>query len=302
MAPAIKQKLETQGPAPIHPLMECAISKDVDLTPVLPCTTAESSEHGWTEIWRDATTRQPASMAVYPFFLHRVFAGLVPPFSSFFTAIMKHSGIHALHLQPNSILLLSVFAFYCEAFVGVRPSVALFHHFFSLRLHDSTRFVVMRLLLSGQGRQSSPKGWEEGGKLQALLGPHEPQRCQPSAECAEGAAKEDFCVQLNEALRPLGRAHPGALLPQHQHQEFHRDDKLRLRSEDLPTEELNTVVATLLGGDPGDLPEALVPLYRLDDRADLIAALLVFDERGLFTAEGSGLVEVSSHDTFGGQD
>ena len=26
-----------------------------------------------------------------------------------------------------------VFGFYCEAFVGVRPSVALFRHFFSLR-------------------------------------------------------------------------------------------------------------------------------------------------------------------------
>ncbi|KAE8787649.1 hypothetical protein D1007_38473 [Hordeum vulgare] len=58
------------------------------------------------------------------------------------------------------------------------------------------------------------------------------------------------------------------------------DDKLRLRSPNLPTEELNRVVATLLGGDPGDLPEALVPLYRLNDRANLICVLRVFDERG----------------------
>ncbi|KAE8766693.1 hypothetical protein D1007_62050 [Hordeum vulgare] len=80
------------------------------------------------------------------------------------------------------------------------------------------------------------------------------------------------------------------------------DDKLRLRSEDLPTEELNKVMATLLGGDPGDLPEALGPLYRLDDRTDLIATLPVFDERGLFPVEGSGPVEVSSDDTLGGED
>ena len=61
----------------------------------------------------------------YPFFLHSIFAGLVPPFSSFFYAILNHYGLHALHLHPNSILLLSIFTFYCEAFVGVMPSVAL---------------------------------------------------------------------------------------------------------------------------------------------------------------------------------
>ncbi|KAE8794611.1 hypothetical protein D1007_30652 [Hordeum vulgare] len=45
------------------------------------------------------------------------------------------------------------------------------------------------------------------------------------------------------------------------------DDKLRLRYEDIPTQEMNWVVATLLGGDSSDLPEAPGPLYRLNDRA-----------------------------------
>ncbi|KAE8798120.1 hypothetical protein D1007_26589 [Hordeum vulgare] len=80
------------------------------------------------------------------------------------------------------------------------------------------------------------------------------------------------------------------------------DDELRLRSQDLSTEELNRVMAILLGGDPGDLPEALGPLYRLDNRADLIVALPVFDERGIFLAEGSGPVEVSSDRTSGKED
>ena len=44
-----------------------------------------------------------------------------------------------MHLQPNSILLLSIFAFYCEAFVGVTPSIVLLRHFFSLWIHDSTQ-------------------------------------------------------------------------------------------------------------------------------------------------------------------
>ncbi|KAE8771749.1 hypothetical protein D1007_56331 [Hordeum vulgare] len=61
-------------------------------------------------------------------------------------------------------------------------------------------------------------------------------------------------------------------------------------------------MATLLGGDPSDLPEALGPLYHLDDRANLIAMLPIFDERGLFPTEGSGPVEVSSDDTFGWED
>ncbi|KAE8770314.1 hypothetical protein D1007_57957 [Hordeum vulgare] len=112
MAPAGKQKLETHGPTPAPPLPECALYKDGNLTPMLRWTAADSSEHGRTVIWPGATAKRPASKVVYPIFLHSVFVGLVRPFSSFFTAILNHYGIQALHLQPNSILLLSVFAFY----------------------------------------------------------------------------------------------------------------------------------------------------------------------------------------------
>ncbi|KAE8767188.1 hypothetical protein D1007_61493 [Hordeum vulgare] len=139
MAPAGKQKSEAQGSASAPPLLGCALSKDEDLIPVLPWMTNESKEHGRTLIWGDASAKRPSSKAVYPFFLHSIFAGLIPPFSAFFTAIPNHYGIHALHLQANSILILSVFAFYCEAFVGVQPSVALFRHFFSLRIHDGAQ-------------------------------------------------------------------------------------------------------------------------------------------------------------------
>ncbi|KAE8799767.1 hypothetical protein D1007_24862 [Hordeum vulgare] len=77
------------------------------------------------------------------------------------------------------------------------------------------------------------------------------------------------------------------------------DDELQLRSQDLASEDLSRVVAILLGGDPRDLPEALGPLYRRDDRADLVAAMRVFNERGLLPSEGSGPVEVSTGDTSG---
>ena len=39
---------------------------------------------------------------------------------------------HLVHLTPNAILTLALFAHACEAFVGVRPSVTLLCHFFSL--------------------------------------------------------------------------------------------------------------------------------------------------------------------------
>ncbi|KAE8766884.1 hypothetical protein D1007_61825 [Hordeum vulgare] len=150
MASAGKLKPRTQGPAPAPPLLECAISKDVDLTPMLPWTVAESSEHGQTLIWPGATTKRPTSKAVYPFFHHSIFVGLVSPFSSFFTAILNHYGIQALHLQPNSILLLSIFALSREAFVGVRPSVALFRHFFKLRLNDGDHLSACISFIAAQ--------------------------------------------------------------------------------------------------------------------------------------------------------
>ncbi|KAI5000736.1 hypothetical protein ZWY2020_010695 [Hordeum vulgare] len=107
MEPSGKQKPQMQGPAPATPLLRCSLSKDVALTPVLPWTASESNEHGRTLIWPGAIAKRPASKAIYPFFLHSVFARLVSPFSSFLTAILNHYGIQALHLQANSILLLS---------------------------------------------------------------------------------------------------------------------------------------------------------------------------------------------------
>ncbi|KAE8791861.1 hypothetical protein D1007_33644 [Hordeum vulgare] len=99
MVPSGKQKRETQGPAPAPPLVECALSKDVDLAPVLPWTTDESSEHGRTLIWTGAIEKRPASKA---------------------------------------------------AFIGVRPSIALFCHFFSLRLHDGAHLSACVSFVAAQ--------------------------------------------------------------------------------------------------------------------------------------------------------
>ena len=72
-----------------------------------------------------------------PVHIHSLLAGLIPPFSPFFNAVMSHYQIHLLHLDPRSVILLAVFAFLYEAIVGITPSVALFRHFFLLRLVDA---------------------------------------------------------------------------------------------------------------------------------------------------------------------
>ena len=51
--------------------------------------------------------------------------------------MLSHYQVHVLHLDPQSIILLTVFAFVCEAMVGIAPSVALFHHFLLLWLVDA---------------------------------------------------------------------------------------------------------------------------------------------------------------------
>src|SRR3954466_12354583 len=70
----------------------------------------------------------------YPLFISSITAGLVPPFSEVFLAVLRHYDLQALHLHPNSILLLAIFAYNCEAHVGVQPSVALLHQYFYLRV------------------------------------------------------------------------------------------------------------------------------------------------------------------------
>ncbi|KAE8788272.1 hypothetical protein D1007_37668 [Hordeum vulgare] len=91
--------------------MPSRISKAEDLGPVLLFMDADTNAWGVTAIWTGSAVPSSLVRTAYPFFLHSIYAGLVPPFSDFFHAI---------------------FAFYCEAFVGMRPLVALFLHFFSM--------------------------------------------------------------------------------------------------------------------------------------------------------------------------
>ncbi|KAI5006806.1 hypothetical protein ZWY2020_034049 [Hordeum vulgare] len=226
---------------------------------------------------------------------------------------------------PNSILVLSVFAFYYEAFVGVQPSVALLHYFSSLRLHDNAHlsacvsFVAAQrgnvLLKAGKTVQNFRHCWVHMCLKDANPRVEEPKEL-PENTSAWSSTKlfdprvvpvlerfsrdisakrltggmivkeflEQCLVPLEAHSRPLWEYRAG-------------NDELRLRSWELTIEDLSRVLAILLGGDPGELPEAVGPLCRHDDRANLVAAMPVFNEWGLLLAEGSGPVEVSSGDT-----
>ena len=121
-----------------------AVARGASLTAAMPVTRAAgeaiakvrhlvaagSNEHGVTEL-RPSGSR--LAEGYYPIFIHTLYAGLVPPFSEFLLAILEVYQIQLLHLHPNSILILAIFAYFCEAYVGIRPSVALFRSFYSLR-------------------------------------------------------------------------------------------------------------------------------------------------------------------------
>ena len=86
--------------------------------------------------WPASRARIARAATEVPIFIDALWAGLIPPFSAFFNAVLEHYQIHMLHLDPQSVTLLAVFAFLCEAMVGIAPSVALLRHFFSLHLAD----------------------------------------------------------------------------------------------------------------------------------------------------------------------
>jgi len=58
--------------------------------------------------------------------------GLALPVSEFFCALLQFWGIQLHHLTPQSILHLSIFTHFCEAFLGILPHFHLFQHFFTL--------------------------------------------------------------------------------------------------------------------------------------------------------------------------
>jgi hypothetical protein len=67
-------------------------------------------------------------------FLCFLVVGMVPPMSLFLHAALSTYSVVLAHFHPNALLTLAIFQYLCEAFVGVRPWVALFCIFFEAHL------------------------------------------------------------------------------------------------------------------------------------------------------------------------
>src|SRR3954471_3408367 len=96
-----------------------------------------------------SATPEGQGSTFYPLFASSIAAGLMPPFSEFFFSVLRHYNLQALHLHPNSVLLLVIFAYYCEAHVGVQPSVALLRHYFSLRVSRGSPSACASFIVYG---------------------------------------------------------------------------------------------------------------------------------------------------------
>ena len=75
--------------------------------------TGKDNEHG-ASILKAARFGKLAA-GLYPILFQTIFAGLVPPFSPFLEEVLAFYQIQLLHLHPNSILILAIFAYLCEA-------------------------------------------------------------------------------------------------------------------------------------------------------------------------------------------
>ena len=65
-------------------------------------------------------------------FISHISTGVGLPISSYFLLLLEDFGLQLQHLTAHSILLTSIFVHLCKMFVGVRPCVILFRHFFIL--------------------------------------------------------------------------------------------------------------------------------------------------------------------------
>jgi len=59
-----------------------------------------------------------------------ILRGFGIPSFDFFHGLLFHCGIQAHHLNPNSILYISIFVHLCKTFLGIEPHFDLFQYFF----------------------------------------------------------------------------------------------------------------------------------------------------------------------------
>jgi hypothetical protein len=72
-------------------------------------------------------------------FLHFAEWGLALHSCSFFRGLLYYYGLELHHLNPNSICHISIFIYYCEAFLGIEPHWDLFRFLFRLKPQPTSK-------------------------------------------------------------------------------------------------------------------------------------------------------------------
>ncbi|KAE8803458.1 hypothetical protein D1007_20686 [Hordeum vulgare] len=218
--------------------------------------------------------------------------------------------IRVVHLYPNSFLLLAIFTFYCESFVGVKLSVALFHHFFSLRSTAPGQRSACVSFVDVEGAGTHLKAGKKGEGYRSrsifvdvcrersfLAIPLSPPEQSPRwnhkklTDPREGPILERIPSLVKAHLTALGTF--TSLVGAH-----------RRRLLDVPTcrrlthDELDGYLGALLGSFPEDLPRATPLLFACDDMEEMVTEMPVLYEWGLVgPLEGSPImVSTSSGD------
>src|SRR3954468_14013274 len=261
----------------------------------------------------------------YPFFVSSITAVLVPPFSEFFLAVLRHYNLQALHLHPNSVLLLAIFAYYCEAHVGVQPSVALLRHYFYLRTSKGSPSACAGFVACGSSMAISNPGkrikgfrskWVlvDAGRVHPRLTlPTEPPVSSGDwcrAELTNHRAKS-MLAKMDADLKPANMAAAkltGASLLrellEHQLAPLRQYSPPMWRPHRSPAavgeEDVTAVLQSLVGGEVARLEGRPSPLFLRDDWERVVKSLPVFNGDGLVPMVApEELVDVSSGDSSG---
>jgi hypothetical protein len=79
--------------------------------------------------------KNPDEILMFARFVER---RLAVPTSDFCKGLLRYYDIEYLNLNPNGIFHVSVFVYFCEAFVGIKPHWILFRKFFRMKPQAST--------------------------------------------------------------------------------------------------------------------------------------------------------------------
>jgi hypothetical protein len=83
--------------------------------------------------WRPATGEDLSTPNTNEIVMFSSFQrGVGLPINNFFRGLLDHYQIVLVHLNPNSILQITVFVHLCEAFLGILPNFPLFKNYFFL--------------------------------------------------------------------------------------------------------------------------------------------------------------------------